>query len=102
MVLPVIVAPAARRRSMATACRAAGRADASQSGLPPPVRLPAMSYMSLTTAVKPASGPSAAPRTGASRSWGTKNDPLISLATAVCRLDNGPPFLDLRLVERGE
>ena len=40
-------------------------ACASQSGLPPPVRSPAMSYMSLTTAVRPASGPLAAPVSGA-------------------------------------
>ena len=63
--------------------RATGAALASQSGLPPPVRSPAMAYMSLTTALSPASGPAAAPLSGALRSCGTKK-PLMLLLSA-CR-----------------
>src|SRR5713101_2730578 len=72
MVLPMMVAPASRIRRTAAAEEVAGVAAASQSGLPPPVRWPAMSYMSLTAQVRPASGPVPAPETGASRSCGTK------------------------------
>ena len=58
----------------AAAWARAGACAASQSGLPPPVRSPAMSYMSLTAALRPASGPSAAPSSGAFRSCGTKTE----------------------------
>src|SRR5262249_33897661 len=51
---------------------------ASQVGLPAPVREPAMSYMSLTAAVRPIRGPVPLPVTGAARSWGTKNAPRLS------------------------
>src|SRR5262249_26499953 len=44
---------------------------ASQWGLPPPVRVPAMSYMSFTATVSPASGPCTAPAMGAGKSCGT-------------------------------
>jgi len=43
MVLPVTVAPAARIFATAAACARAGFCAASHSGLPPPVRVPAMS-----------------------------------------------------------
>ena len=72
-----MVAPAASSFSTAAACRVAVCACASQSGLPAPVFSPAMSYMSLTAALSPASGPLAAPLSGAFRSCGTKN-PLIA------------------------
>src|SRR5271166_5095944 len=65
-------APAPRMRATAAAFAAAGACAASQSGLPPPVREPAMSYMSLTAALRPASGPSFDPITGAFKSCGTK------------------------------
>src|SRR5262249_3200440 len=48
-----------------------GRCAASQSGLPPPVHMPAMSYMSFTAAVSLASGPCAAPARGSGKSCGT-------------------------------
>src|SRR3982074_2721632 len=69
-----MVAPAARIFSTAAAWVRAGACAASQSGLPPPVRDPAMSYMSLTTALSPASGPDGLPTTGAARSCGTKKE----------------------------
>src|SRR4030081_2077991 len=69
-----MVAPAARIFSTAAAWVRAGACAASQSGLPPPVREPAMSYMSLTTAPSPASGPDGSPVTGAARSCGTKKE----------------------------
>src|SRR6266508_6092822 len=59
-------------RRTAAAVDRAGACASSQSGLPPPVRDPAMSYMSLTPAVRPASGPWAAPAMGAAKSCGTK------------------------------
>ena len=65
-------------------CAVAGVALASQSGLPPPARSPAMAYMSLTTALRPASGPLAAPLSGALRSCGTKK-PLMLLPFCVPR-----------------
>src|SRR6516164_11162293 len=74
-----MVAPAARIFATASACRAAGFCAASHSGLPPPVRSPAMSYMSLMTAVSPASGPLAAPRIGALILCGTKKDSVTGL-----------------------
>src|SRR3954447_3239245 len=67
-----MVAPAASNFSTTVQCAVAGTALASQSGLPAPVRSPAMAYMSLTTAVRPANGPAAAPLSGAFRSCGTK------------------------------
>ena len=45
---------------------------ASQSGFPQPMRSPAIAYMSLTTAVRPASVPVGAPRIGALMLCGTK------------------------------
>src|SRR5262249_60507207 len=59
-------------RATAAAVEVAGACAASQSGLPPPVRYPAISYMSLTAALSPASGPAPAPLRGAVKSWGTK------------------------------
>ena len=57
--------------------------------VPAPVREPAMSYMSLTAALRPASGPDALPATGAARSWGTKNAPRLGSScigpSACCR-----------------
>jgi hypothetical protein len=75
MVLPMMVAPAARIFATAAAFVRAGAWVASQVGLPAPVLVPAMSYMSLTAAVSPASGPAPLPATGVSMSWGTKNAP---------------------------
>ena len=54
------------------AVEVAAACASSQSGLPPPVRYPATSYMSLTAAVRPASGPAPAPFRGAVKSCGTK------------------------------
>src|SRR6516225_11387575 len=71
IVLPIIVAPACRMRATAAAVEVAGACAASQSGLPPPVRYPAISYMSLTAALRAASGPAPAPPSGAVKSWGT-------------------------------
>src|SRR5436190_12771986 len=59
-------------RTTAAAVEVAAACASSQSGLPPPVRDPATSYMSLTAAVRPASGPAPAPFRGAVKSWGTK------------------------------
>src|SRR5262249_60250867 len=56
----------------AAAGAVAGGGGGSQSGLPPPVRGPAMSYMSFTATVSLASGPCAAPTMGAGKSCGTK------------------------------
>src|SRR5215470_14327328 len=81
MVLPVTVAPAARIRSTTVACVRAGACAASHSGLPPPVRSPAMSYMSLTSAVRPARGPLALPAIGAARSCGTRKDVFIGMSS---------------------
>ena len=54
--------------------------DSDELGLPAPVREPAMSYMSLTPAVSPVSGPVPLPVTGAARLWGTKNAPFAASA----------------------
>ena len=43
-----------------------------QSGLPPLVRVPTMSNISFTAAVRPASGPCGVPRNDAVKSCGTK------------------------------
>src|SRR5215472_3972129 len=66
------MAPRSSSLCTAAACAAAGGCAASQSGLPPPVRVPAMSYMSFTATVSPASGPCGAPAMGAGKSCGTK------------------------------
>src|SRR6202011_6043298 len=63
---------------------------ASHSGLPPPVRYPAMSYMSLTAAVRPAKGPAAAPATGAARSCGTNADRAVDIALPRIQLESVP------------
>ena len=68
----MMVAPASRIFCTAAQFFAAGVWVASQVGLPQPATSPAMSYMSLTTAVSPASGPVAAPWIGAAMSCGTK------------------------------
>src|SRR4029078_8113227 len=81
MVLPVMVAPAASSFSTTGQCAVAGVALASQAGLPPPVRSPAMAYMSLSTALSPASGPAPAPLSRDFRSCGTKKW-LISYSQA--------------------
>ncbi len=65
IVLPMMVAPAARIFATAAALVFAGAWVASQVGLPAPVGKPAMSYMSLTAALSPASGPSPLPAIGA-------------------------------------
>ena len=72
MVLPMIVAPAARIFATAAALVDAGAWVASQVGLPAPVREPAMSYMSLTAAVRPVSGPVPLPVTGAAQIMGNE------------------------------
>src|SRR5262249_33894843 len=59
-------------RTTAAAVDVAGACASSQSGLPPPVRYPAKSYMSLTAALRPASEPAPAPLRGAVKSCGTK------------------------------
>src|SRR5215469_5775401 len=104
MVLPVMVAPAARIFATTAACVRAGGCAASHSGLPPPVRSPAMSYMSLTRAVRPARGPSALPAIGPAISCGTKKEVFIDMSfgaapqpawsEAQCR--DGGPGLRLR------
>src|SRR6187200_496179 len=78
-----MVAPAARSFSTTEQCAAAGVALASQPGLPPPVRSPAMAYMSLTTALSPASGPAAAPLSGAFKSCGTKKPLMLNSHAAL-------------------
>src|SRR5664279_2758457 len=59
MVLPARLAPAASSASTAGADRAAGDCTFSQSGLPPPVGVPATSIRSLTANVMPSSDPDA-------------------------------------------
>src|ERR1700722_7183211 len=59
MVLPARLAPAASSASPAGAYRAAGDCTFSQSGLPPPVCVPATSMRSLTAKVRPSSDPDA-------------------------------------------
>src|SRR5688572_7098857 len=71
----------------------AGPCASSQSGLPPPVREPAISYISLTAAVSPASGPTALPTTGAARSCGTKAERDRAVATAASELSSMLPTL---------
>src|SRR5262245_5114857 len=66
-----MLAPPRSNFRMTAASASAGPCAASQSGLPPPVRIPAMSYMSFTAAVSPASGPCAAPARGSGKSCGT-------------------------------
>src|SRR5262249_39420010 len=70
-VLPMMVAPATSNFRIAAASASGGRCAASQSGLPPPVHMPAMSYMSFTAAVSPPSSPCAAPARGSGKSCGT-------------------------------
>src|SRR6516165_3209597 len=82
MVLPTMVAPASDNLRTTVAVDFGAGCASSHSGLPPPVRKPAMSYMSLTARVRPAKGPEAAPATGAGRSCGTNAD---------CALDISPP-----------
>ena len=70
--------------STAMAFDAAGLVLASQSGLPPPARSPAMSYMSFTAAVRPASGPPLAPLSGVFRLCGTKKPLMMMQSCAGC------------------
>jgi hypothetical protein len=55
--MPVRRAPASRQACTEGAVRAAGSWLASQSGLPPPVTMPATSNMSLTAKVRPLRAP---------------------------------------------
>src|SRR2546423_1102106 len=73
------VAPASSNLRTAGALDFGAACASSHSGLPPPVRYPAMSYMSLTATVRPASGPVAAPATGAATSCGTKADRALDI-----------------------
>src|SRR5262249_13443167 len=70
-VLPITVAPRSSNLRITAACEAAGGCAASQSGSPPPVRAAAMSYMSFTATVSPASGPSAVTGLGAGKTCGS-------------------------------
>src|ERR1700732_2845689 len=67
-----MVAPASRILMTAAADDKAGGHVLNQSGLPPLVRVPTISYISFTAAVRPASRPLGAPRSGPVKSCGTK------------------------------
>src|SRR5262249_15014862 len=93
----------------------AGACASSQSGLPPPGRYPATSYMSLTAALRPASEPAPAPLRGAVKSCGTKAEsdraadmPPIRAGVAErdtnresCNRPKRTSHLDLEFLRRG-